>query len=499
MQDRARIVIVGAGIVGCSTAYHLTQLGWTDVVVARPGPPLRDRRLDVARARPRVPGQPVAHRVSKLAQDTVDIYERPDADEHGPVWQGTGQPRGRDDARAARGGPAARGATGCVGPRRAASSTPTRRSRSCRSSTRDRILGCAVRQARRHRASAAACGRACGDGRRSAARTFYGNTAVTGHPDRGRPDPRRRDRGRHDPRRPRPDRGRHLGPDRRADGRDHDAADAVPPSLRGDRAAARTCRRRRPAARSSSTRSCATRTRSMYYKQWGDRVRHRVVPPRSRCPSRPSTCPRENGHSVAHLADFPEELSRSRCECTRRSCPPSGGQPSAAPAERRLLVHARRELDDGRVARVEGLWLAEAIWVTHGAGAGKLMAEWIVDGVPSYDVREVDLRRFHHHVYEPRVHPAARDPAVPRGLRRHPPDRPVHRAAQPAPEPVPRRASRSWARSSSRAPAGSGRAGTRRTRALLDGRTGRRGRVGGAQLVADQRRRAHGDPRGRRR
>ena len=33
MQDRARIVIVGAGIVGCSTAYELTRLGWTDIVV----------------------------------------------------------------------------------------------------------------------------------------------------------------------------------------------------------------------------------------------------------------------------------------------------------------------------------------------------------------------------------------------------------------------------------------------------------------------------------
>ena len=30
---QAQIVIVGGGIVGCSTAYHLTKIGYTDVVL----------------------------------------------------------------------------------------------------------------------------------------------------------------------------------------------------------------------------------------------------------------------------------------------------------------------------------------------------------------------------------------------------------------------------------------------------------------------------------
>lgn len=34
----ARLVIVGAGIVGCSIAHHLTQLGWRDIVVVDKGP-----------------------------------------------------------------------------------------------------------------------------------------------------------------------------------------------------------------------------------------------------------------------------------------------------------------------------------------------------------------------------------------------------------------------------------------------------------------------------
>ncbi len=37
MQTHARLVIVGAGIVGASAAYHLTQLGWRDILVLDKG------------------------------------------------------------------------------------------------------------------------------------------------------------------------------------------------------------------------------------------------------------------------------------------------------------------------------------------------------------------------------------------------------------------------------------------------------------------------------
>ena len=33
METKARLVIIGAGIVGCSTAYHLVKKGWRDIVV----------------------------------------------------------------------------------------------------------------------------------------------------------------------------------------------------------------------------------------------------------------------------------------------------------------------------------------------------------------------------------------------------------------------------------------------------------------------------------
>ena len=37
VPQRAQVVIVGGGAVGCSVAYHLARLGWTDVVLLEQG------------------------------------------------------------------------------------------------------------------------------------------------------------------------------------------------------------------------------------------------------------------------------------------------------------------------------------------------------------------------------------------------------------------------------------------------------------------------------
>lgn len=44
-----RVVVIGAGIVGCSLADELTARGWTDVTVLEQGP-LPLRRVHLARA-----------------------------------------------------------------------------------------------------------------------------------------------------------------------------------------------------------------------------------------------------------------------------------------------------------------------------------------------------------------------------------------------------------------------------------------------------------------
>ena len=38
MQKKSKIIIVGSGITGASTAYHLTKLGWKDITVIDQGP-----------------------------------------------------------------------------------------------------------------------------------------------------------------------------------------------------------------------------------------------------------------------------------------------------------------------------------------------------------------------------------------------------------------------------------------------------------------------------
>ena len=48
----------------------------------------------------------------------------------------------------------------------------------------------------------------------------------------------------------------------------------------------------------------------------------------------------------------------------------------------------------GESSKVQGFWLAEAVWVTHSVGVAKAMAEWLVDGRPGTDVHECDVNRF---------------------------------------------------------------------------------------------------------
>jgi len=49
----------------------------------------------------------------------------------------------------------------------------------------------------------------------------------------------------------------------------------------------------------------------------------------------------------------------------------------------------------GESDKVSGFWSAEAVWVTHAGGVSKVIAESILNGVPSIDLRECDINRFH--------------------------------------------------------------------------------------------------------
>jgi glycine cleavage system aminomethyltransferase T/glycine/D-amino acid oxidase-like deaminating enzyme len=51
----------------------------------------------------------------------------------------------------------------------------------------------------------------------------------------------------------------------------------------------------------------------------------------------------------------------------------------------------------GEVSGTRGLWSAMAIWVTHSAGSGRLLAQLMEEGAAELDWRDVDVNRFAEH------------------------------------------------------------------------------------------------------
>ncbi len=56
---------------------------------------------------------------------------------------------------------------------------------------------------------------------------------------------------------------------------------------------------------------------------------------------------------------------------------------------------------------VKGLWTASAVWIKEGPGVGRAVAEWMVHGYSEIDVQHSDIARFHPHQM-PRQHTRAR-------------------------------------------------------------------------------------------
>lgn len=88
----------------------------------------------------------------------------------------------------------------------------------------------------------------------------------------------------------------------------------------------------------------------------------------------------------------------------------------------------------GEAAAVRGCWVAEAIWITHGAGAAKAVAEWMTDGTPTIDLHECDVNRFEPHAVAPGYVRA-------RGAQQYREIYDVIHPLQPMTEPRPRRTS----------------------------------------------------------
>lgn len=72
MREKATLVIIGAGIVGCSAAYHLTRLGWRDIAVIDQGP-LYNTGGSTAHAPGIIFEINPSRAMCKMAQYTVDL------------------------------------------------------------------------------------------------------------------------------------------------------------------------------------------------------------------------------------------------------------------------------------------------------------------------------------------------------------------------------------------------------------------------------------------
>ncbi|UCD78043.1 MAG: GcvT family protein, partial [Desulfobacterales bacterium] len=77
MQDSARVVIIGGGIIGCSTAYHLTKMGWQEVVILEKGELTSGSTWHAAG----LVGQLRSERnITRMLQYSVSLYDRLEAE-----------------------------------------------------------------------------------------------------------------------------------------------------------------------------------------------------------------------------------------------------------------------------------------------------------------------------------------------------------------------------------------------------------------------------------
>ena len=51
----------------------------------------------------------------------------------------------------------------------------------------------------------------------------------------------------------------------------------------------------------------------------------------------------------------------------------------------------------GETPEVAGLWSATAVWIKEGPGVGRAVAEWMTDGLPEIDLGHSDIARFYPH------------------------------------------------------------------------------------------------------
>jgi glycine cleavage system aminomethyltransferase T/glycine/D-amino acid oxidase-like deaminating enzyme len=393
VEDRARVVIVGAGIVGCSVAEHLTRLGWREVVVLDQGP-----LFEAGGSTSHAPGLMFQTNPSKtmtdLARYSVGRYMELELDgqpcgyQVGGIEVAATSERWKDLKR--RHGLATSWGleSDLISPEECVEKVPLL--------DPDKIYGGFYVPSD----GIAKAVRACEAMARAATERgakFYGETEVTDiEVEGGRVKAVESSKGRIEtelviscggmwgPRI-----GRMVGMTIPLMPMQHQFAWTTPvPELRGE-----TREVVHPILRHQDF--------SMYFRQRGEQYgigayRHRSMP------ISPDDILRyEDALVLPSVMEFtPEDFEPSWAEA-RKMLPalegveidtPMNGLFSFTPDGAPLLGQSRE---------VNGFWVAEAVWITHAVGVGKVMAEWITDGVPSIDISGCDIHRFERYAHSP--------------------------------------------------------------------------------------------------
>ena len=389
MQDRARLVIIGAGIVGCSAAYHLTRLGWRDLVVLDQGP-LFETGGSTSHAPGGVFQTNFSRMMTRFAQYTVELYSGLELDGQS-CFHGVGgmevaaTPQRWQDLKRKAGVARSWGLEVALqSPSEAQDLIPLLDPAAIEGAYYVPTDGIARPVAAAQLMAAEAQARGA---------VFHGCTTVEDiEIDRGRVRAVVTDKGRIETEQillcvgiwgPRI--GRLAGVAVPLVPVQHLYTRSAPvPALAGE-----TREVVHPVLRHQDS--------SMYFRQHADcygigSYRHRplVVEPES-LPGY-----RQGGGQPAIMPFTPEHFEEAHAAAVELMPALDGielpykinGLFSFTPDGMPLL---------GPAPEVEGFWLAEAVWITHAGGVGRSIAEWMVEGEPSMDLREADINRFPAH------------------------------------------------------------------------------------------------------
>ncbi len=390
MKDRARLVIVGAGIVGTSAAYHLAELGVTDVLVLDQGP-LFETGGSTSHAPGLVFQTNGSRTMCRLAQDTVELYRSLEVDGE-PCWWDVGgievatTPERMQELKRRLGFSRSYGIDG------AGLLTPEETVAHIPFIDPGAILGAYFVPtdgiAKPARAATALA-------RRAEARgvAFEGGVTVTGFEIRdGRVHGVRTDRGAIECEQVLlcggiwgPKFGRLAGVAVPLAVLQHQLVWTEPlAELASD------------ADREVVQPILRHQDRSLYYRQRGDRYalgnyRHEPI----LFDAEDLRAFRESD-PMPSVEPFTPEDFRVCYEESVRLMPPLAGRVDPSTAINGMFSFTP-DMGSivGEFTSVRGLWVCEAVWITHAGGMGRMVAEWIAEGEPSMDMAEADANRFY--------------------------------------------------------------------------------------------------------